>query len=475
MKKILLLSAILVLLLALSSSKQTKTTAPDVILMVDDLEPDLPEQSFEYKFHLPKHLQGGSFDSVGYETSNPDTTMIPLISNEGATLGRVLFYDEKLSALENISCGSCHLQSASFADNKDFSQGVNTLTSRNSMALNDIAWTNNNTFFWDFRGLDIHSAIELPLTDDNEIGADMEEIAEKLANTSYYPSLFEAAYGSSEITEEKVIDALIQFMASITSFNTRFDEGAQNGFANFSSSELRGKDLFANNCSLCHKEGHQFSFFGEIFFNPEEDLELIFEQLGFLFANGLEEQPSDPGLGGWMGEHFSGLYKVPTLRNIELTGPYMHDGRFADLDEVIEHYSSGVVENDWSFGVPIGGFDFNDQEKLDLKNFLLTLTDPTLSQEEKWSDPFASPVGTEELTIEVSVQPNPMDAYSEIIVPDNTQRIDVYITDVSGRLLKRDYFVNDRYIIEKENFTTGMYFVQLLRGKESTSIKLLVK
>jgi cytochrome c peroxidase len=475
MKKIYFFSSIALLLLALSSSKQSRTTAPKVILTVDGTAPNLPSQPFDYQFHLPKHLTGERFDSVGYETSNPDTTLIPLISNEGATLGRVLFYDEKLSALENISCASCHLQSASFADNKAFSQGVNTLTSRNSMALNDIGWTNNNTFFWDFRGADLHSAIELPLTDDNEIGANMEEVAEKLENTSYYPALFENAFGSSEITEAKIIDALVQFMASITSFNTRFDEGSINDFSNFSASELRGKNLFANNCSFCHKEGSQFTFFGDIFFNPNEEFEMIFENFGFLFANGLEEQPSDPGLGGWLGEHFTGLYKVPTLRNIELTGPYMHDGRFSNLDEVIEHYSSGIVQNDWTFSIPIGGFNFAEQEKTDLKNFLLTLTDHSLQSEEKWSDPFATPLGTEELQIEVSVQPNPMDYYSEIILTDNHQRVDVYIMDASGRLLKRDYFTEDRYVIEKGSFTTGVYFVQLLRGHESTSIKLLVK
>lgn len=474
MKKMLLFAALVLFVGLLSSSKDSNSTMGNYIFMVDGNEPDLPTTPFSYEFELPDHLQGRQDTiQVGYETSEPDTTLVPIVSDEGATLGRVLFYDKKLSALENISCGSCHLQESSFADNKALSQGVETLTTRNSMALNDIAWTNNNTFFWDFRGSDLHSAIALPLTDDNEIGADMNDIAAKLRETNYYPQLFRDAYGTPHITQDRIVDALVQFMASITTFNSKFDQGIQNGFSDFSESELNGKELFASNCSSCHKEGSQFAFFGEIF-TQDEGLERALEIFGIFFNNGLESEPTDKGAGEWLREDFAGLYKAPTLRNIEFTAPYMHDGRHETLDEVIEHYSTGIQETSWG-GVPVGGFKFSETEKRDLKNFMLTLSDRSMLTEEKWSDPFGLPTGTDELDIEVTIRPNPMDAFAEIVVTDNSQRIDVQITDMGGRVIKRDYFTSSQYIIEKGNLSTGVYFVRLLRGNESAGYKLIVQ
>ncbi len=476
MKKLTILSIFLALGVGFLSNTDSSSSMNFVFSAVKDA-PELPSFPFNYNIDFPDHIINSNAipdEPTGYNTIDPDTSLARSVTNDGATLGRVLFYDKKLSALEDLSCASCHLASQSFADNKDFSQGVSTLTSRNSMHLNDLGWSKNKGFFWDFRADNLHSGIALPLTDDNEIGADLDDIEVKLQNTEYYPDLFEKAYGESEVSSDRIVDALVQFISSMNSFNSKFDKGAANNFVNFDASEKRGLELFALNCSTCHSEGNGIGFFEPGFsFSLEESI-MFFPNI---LNNGLDHESEDVGVGSWL-EGMEGLFKSPTLRNVELTGPYMHDGRFETLDDVIDFYSEDPVTNDWDSGfIPSGGFQFTVAEKADLKAFMLTLTDRTIGENPKWSNPFSNSVGTtEELDIDVKVMPNPMDLYSDILVDNQAgDRIDISITDASGKTVRSDYFMGNNYRIEKQGFSTGMYYVTLQQKNKLASYKLIVQ
>jgi len=440
--------------------------------------PVLPAENFDYSVEFPEHIINSvpDDDPLGYETIAPNTDLADAVTDEGATLGRVLFYDKKLSALENISCASCHLSTQSFADNKALSQGVESLTTRNSMHLNDIGWTKNKGFFWDFRSDNLHQAVELPLKDANEIGADIFDLMFKLENTDYYPDLFADAYGDAEVTENRILDALSQFMSSINSFNSKFDEGAANGFENFSESEQRGLEIFAEACSSCHSEGNGISFFGDIFFEEDPSLEDFISLFPFGFTNGLQDV-TDMGVGDWIPgmEH---LFKSPTLRNVALTAPYMHDGRLETLDDVIDFYSNEASPDEWDIGlIPLGGFDFTDTQKADLKSFLLTLTDETMGANPKWADPFEGSNSTKgELLADIKIMPNPMHLYSEVHVDNSLgERFDVNIIDGTGRVVKTDYFTTDVYTITKGDFQQGMYYINITKGDEVATYKLAVQ
>ena len=460
-------------------SNFTSDRAASFVMMVVNEEPELPAIPFDYEsVEFPEHLIVSSIEvdtlDMGYGSGGVDTSSFSGITDELATLGRVLFYDEKLSALENISCGTCHDQSLSFTENKDFSEGINSLTRRNSMHLNDLAWTNNGGFSWDMSKNNLHEMIVLPLTDENEIGANMLEIEDKLANTPYYPGLFEEAYGSDEINEERIVNALAQFINSMTTFESKFDKGVENDFSDFTISEFRGKELFSRNCTNCHVQGSELGFFG---FPVEEEINPI-NIFPFFFNNGLPHDEDDAGAGEW-DSFLNDLFKIPTLRNIELTAPYMHDGRFNSLEEVVEHYSEGVVENEWTeVFLPSGGFGFTTQEKSDLVSFLKTLTDKTFITDDRWSDPFNGPSSTNQETgfDNIVLKPNPMSEQA-VIEFDNfdSKMVSVNILSSEGKLIKHDRTTGSSYYLSKADFGTGIYFVELIMDDNRSIQKLIVK
>lgn len=482
MKKAILLTFIcLAGILIFSNFKES--TANFVFTTMND-SPVLPNEPFTYDdVIIPDHLLTPEEDTIttGYGSSGVDPNTLDFLENDKATLGRVLFYDEKLSALENISCASCHDQSLSFTENKSFSEGVSSLTKRNSMHLNDIGWTNREGFFWDMKGTDLHEMIALPLKDENEIGANMADVRLKLSDTYYYPQLFELAYGDQSITEDRIVESLVHFISSMTTFNSKFDQNSANGFADFSESEMKGADIFAVNCGVCHTQGDILSAIFVVDENEEEEFFLNmtpFEVIPFFFNNGLPADEDDKGVGEWNENGFDNLFKLPSLRNIELTAPYMHDGRFSNLDEVIDHYSEDVVENDWSVGlIPEGGFKFSQTEKEDLKAFLLTLTDETFLKNERWSNPFQTTNSTEELEIsDVIVKPNPMDERS-IIEFSNPQDklISMNIYNETGQLIQHKNTRDNFITIEKRDFNSGVYFVELIQDNKRATRKLIVR
>ena len=332
---------------------------------------DLPIETANYKSpDLPNHLSGSGF--VGNT-----------ISNHGATLGRVLFHDKRLSLNNTVSCASCHNQADAFSDTRAFSLGYEGEESlRNSIALGNVRfYYHDRGFFWDERAQSVQEQVRQTVSNHLEMGMDFDALPEKLKQEEFYPLLFKKAYGDNHISSDRIADALAQYVRSVLSFEAPFDKAAiatngsawnmiQSNMATFTAEENRGRALYAQNCSSCH---------GNIVF------------LGKSTANnGLDMVYTDQGVGALTGNSAQmGVFKVPHLRNIELTAPYMHDGRFATLDEVIEHYSSGIqAHQNLDQDLPVGGFGFTAEDKADLKSFLATLTDTEFTQKPMYASPF---------------------------------------------------------------------------------------
>ncbi|MDX1410188.1 MAG: cytochrome c peroxidase, partial [Saprospiraceae bacterium] len=320
-----------------------------------------------------------------------------------ATLGRVLFYDTQLSEDYTVSCASCHRQEFAFADPEALSTGIySRLTDRNSIGLGSFAsfaseYGEGNggssaarSLFWDQRAQTVHSQMIETIANDKEMGMSMTDIVNRLYGQRHYEILFEKAFLSPQVTADGVLDALASFMQAMTADRSRFDVGkpgfgsslfdVSHPFETFSDLENQGKSLFIENCTPCHTRS--------LLTSSSNGLESA--------NNGLDQESLDPGLGGHTGEASEvGLFKIPMLRNVALTGPYMHDGRFATLEEVVDHYNSGVQSHpnlhpaliDSETGQPRQML-FNDDDKAALVAFLNTLTDMGELGTEKFSDPW---------------------------------------------------------------------------------------
>lgn len=352
---------------------------PDEPLPYKVDSPNLPETSFQYEDPvIPLHLQ----EVVQQEK-------LDVITNAGATLGRVLFYDKKLSINNSVSCASCHKQEAGFADPDRFSVGFEgRKTTRNSPSIVNTA--SQASFFWDSRTKNLEDLIRQPILNHIEMGMEsLTELEEKLSMVSYYPDLFEQAFGSSEITDERIASAMTQFINSIISSNSKVDQVTART-TNLSLREDQGERIFFGygRCYLCHS-GPDFRAMPQGFGQPGSSNEN--------WANiGLDSTYTDNGIGrGGSDSLLNGVFKVPSLRNVALTAPYMHDGRFETLEEVLEHYSSEVKSNPgldsrlWqgSSGIP-RRLNFSDEDKEALILYLKTLTDTDLIADQKFSDPF---------------------------------------------------------------------------------------
>lgn len=304
------------------------------------------------------------------------------VTEAGATLGRVLFYDPRLSINNRISCGSCHSQKHGFADPRQFSEGfAGKITSRNAMSIANPSV--NNHFFWDSRVSQLEELALEPVRNHIEMGMEkMDDLVRKLNNTTYYPELFERAFLAEEITADKIASALSQFMCSLISVDSRMDQAMENGFSDFSELEKLGHNIFFSQkamCGSCHSGGNLSA--------PD-------------FPGGGYSQPDIQGTANIglqlvytdNGKH-EGQFKIPSLRNIGVTAPYMHDGRFKTLEEVIEHYDNGIALHknlDAKFRTSDGAKKLNLSaiEKLALIAFLNTLTDENFLKDKRYSDPF---------------------------------------------------------------------------------------
>ncbi len=338
------------------------------------------------------------FHYTSDEASNSDNTPEDnQISDMGATLGRVLFYDKNLSIDNSISCASCHEQKAAFSDNAKFSEGLNgQLTRRNSMTIINSRYYESASFFWDERASTLEEQALMPIQDHTEMGMELEQLEIKLQELDYYPILFKKAFGSSDVTSNRIAQSLSQFMRSIVSVDSKFDKGFEAAgfpedeeqmpdFPNFTAQENLGLDIFYRGrngatCLYCHGTPQHV--------NDEAK------------NNGLSSDYTDKGKGEITGNpSHNGLFKVPSLRNIAKTAPYMHDGRFETLMEVINHYSDNVQNHpnlnfrlkdsdDPSPNSEVLRLNLSQAEKEALVAFLHTLTDDTVLTHEKYSDPF---------------------------------------------------------------------------------------
>jgi cytochrome c peroxidase len=327
--------------------------------------------------------------------STPDYNYLAVSQSEGY-LGRVLFYDKSVSVNNSISCASCHNQALAFSDHKRFSSGFESLTtSRNSPPIQNLmgafgngdigfGTTGNQSLFWDGRENKLEEMVLKPITHNTEMGMrSPEDLVGKLKSTSYYPVLFENAFGSENITVDRISKALAGFVASIESNKSRFDINQNTLVNSFSEQEKRGQDLFFGtyNCNSCH------NLLLPTGYDPSS---LSNEMVNI----GLEMQTEDAGFGGVTqssGDH--GKFKIPNLRNVAVTGPYMHDGRFETLGEVIDHYSTEVKNSPnldprlKANGQPLV-LNIPGEDKADLIAFLHTLTDQNLISNPKYSNPF---------------------------------------------------------------------------------------
>ena len=375
MKKVYIVIAVAAFVVLQSCSKE------DLIQVSVNNEPKLPSTVYNY-----------------YNGENT--------KNHVATLGRVLFYDRLLSKNNSVSCGSCHKQAFAFSDNVQFSIGLNNVkTERNSMAIQnlpsgtffaggigngsddgfglnpvDLIAIQGGGFFWDGRESNLRSLFSRPITNHIEMGiTDMDEVVEKISRQPHYAALFQNAFETPEITVTRMAEAVSTFMESIQSNNSTFDRFLMNSFNPMSAEEQDGYNLFFStyNCGSCHNP-----FPGPYFTDVPKDI-------------GLEKNPMDLGFGGITGKaELMGKFKTPNLRNVALTAPYMHDGRFKSLDEVLEHYSTGIQSSanlDPSLKDQYGNprkMNITEKDKKSLKAFLNALTDYSIVTDVKFSDPF---------------------------------------------------------------------------------------
>jgi cytochrome c peroxidase len=332
--------------------------------------PDLPDE--------PYNLEFGSFPNPDIAADNP-------LTREGVKLGRMLFYEKMLSGNNTLSCASCHNQVTAFSDTNKFSIGINNLPGgRQAMSVFNMAW-HSNEFFWDGRSHLLRDQALKPIQDDLEMDETLINVVSKLKSSSIYPAQFKKAFGTENIDTFLISKALEQFMNSIVSNNSKYDKFLA-GTATLTAEEERGRFLFFTeynpafpnasgaDCQHCHGGSN---FENDKYMNNGIDNDASITDIG---RQKVTNKPSDKG-----------AFKVPTLRNVELTFPYMHDGRFKTLEEVVDHYNlvknSTVLDPSFQQQLP-NGLQLTASDKQALVAFLKTLTDKQLTTDSRYSSPF---------------------------------------------------------------------------------------
>lgn len=325
-----------------------------------EVDPVIKEElpTNDIRFSVP---QGWPQPVYDYST-NPLTT-------EGFVLGRKLFYDTRLSRNNTISCGSCHQQFAAFSHlDHAVSHGIDGLLgTRNAPGLYNLNW--HPSFMWDGGINHIEVQPLGPIANVVEMDEDINNVVVKLQNDADYRRLFREAFGTETITTPLILKAMAQFQGMLVSANSKYDRYLS-GETSLSTSELNGLNLFQQKCNSCHT--------APLFTN--------FQYMN----NGLDSVFADAGRARiTLSAADSGTFKVPSLRNVGLTRQYMHDGRFNTLEEVLDHYSSGVVNSSTISAGVVGGIPMTAQEKQDIIAFLKTLSDYSFINDRRFADPFA--------------------------------------------------------------------------------------
>lgn len=293
------------------------------------------------------------------------------LSQEKIQLGRALFYDPLLSADNTISCASCHSQYNAFAHSDHrLSHGIgDQIGTRNAPALQNLAWS--NTFMWDGAAHHLDAQALAPITNPIEMNESLENIVTKLQKSKRYPKAFYDAYGDSIVTGQRTLLALSQFMVTLVSSNSKYDKVMRKEpGAGFTESESKGYELFKQHCATCHKEP---LFTNNSFANNGLEPDSLLKDIGRMKITGKNED--------------SYLFKVPSLRNVEISYPYMHDGRFPNLQMVLFHYTNGIHQYK-TLSKPLRKkIVLSEDDKRNLVNFLKTLTDEEFLRNKDFSYP----------------------------------------------------------------------------------------
>lgn len=319
--------------------------------------------SFSDIFTTPLYLEVPK----GWPQPKYDFKKNPL-TEESFQLGRHLFYDPILSRDNTISCSSCHLQQTGFTHvDHQLSHGIEgKIGTRNSMALINLAW--NKDFMWDGGVNNLEVQAINPITSPTEMDEKLENVVAKLQNSPKYRTLFTKAYGDDKVTSQRVLKALAQYTVMLKSSNSKYDKVMRKE-ENFTQQEQHGYDLFKTNCASCHKEP---LFADERFEKNGIALDETLNDLGRIKITGKTEDKM--------------RFKIPTLRNIQFTFPYMHDGRFKTLTEVVKHYN--FLGNDKSLPKELAKpMNLSDNDRVDLVAFLQTLTDKEFLFDKRYGFP----------------------------------------------------------------------------------------
>lgn len=320
-------------------------------------DPDLSQNPAPVHFYVPK----GWPEPVYKFENNP-------LTREGFELGRLLFNDPRLSRDNSTSCGSCHQPFAAFAQTgHTFSHGVDGLVgTRNSPGIFNLAW--HPSFFWDGGVNHIESQPLSPIENPVEMDEKLDNIIAKLSQDANYRKRFQTVFGTEEITTQRMMRALTQFMGAMISDNSRYDQYMR-GDINLTPQEISGLSVFEGFCAPCHKPP-------------------LFSDFSFR-NNGLPPSGLNDSGRAHITLQATDLYKfkVPTLRNLRFTPPYMHDGRFNTLDEVLAHYESGITSSTTLDPLLGNGIQMTAQQKEDLKVFLNTLNDERFVTDPRFAEP----------------------------------------------------------------------------------------
>lgn len=362
-----------------SAADPTKKKADDTPVVKPSTQRTLTLPATPYRYadiELPAHFKTAAarrFDNTPRSNA---------VTDAGATLGRVLFYDTRLSANNTKACGSCHLQSRSFSEPNRFSKGfLGVLGDRNAMALVNLRYYPRGRFFWDERARNLEDQVLKPIQSKIELGQDLTKVVQILSQDKNYQELCRKAFGDPEITSKRMSLSMAQFLRSMVSYQSKYDEGmakatsVRSDFKNFTAQENRGKSSFLRRCATCHLPGNQAAHF--IMLRPAN--------------NGLDtdHHKTDGGVGdATLNGGDLGRFKSPSLRNVEFTAPYMHDGRLATLEDVVDHYSRNVKSHPNLDGRVRRARNIRRGEKADLVAFLKTLSDQKFMTDPKFSDPF---------------------------------------------------------------------------------------
>ena len=352
-----------------------------LIVFLASCRPDTPDDPEEQTFQATPYelIIPPFFPPMDIPADNP-------LTEEGVELGRYLFWEKKLSGNNQMSCGTCHLPEHAFSDPMTFSMGIHgDLGTRQSMAIINLGW--GQRFFWDGRAASLEEQVIEPIENPIEMDEDWDHALEELRNDPLYPPMFKAAFGTETINRDRTTKAIASFMRTMISANSKFDR-QRIGQGTLTPLEEAGFNLFLTeggdpslnpggqfgaDCFHCHGFG-DMQFTDNLFNN-----------------NGLDSEFDDPGLMGVTGNPLdAGKFKTPTLRNVEYSAPYMHDGRFATLEEVIEHYNSGGVPSETVspfMKYQTGGLMLEEDDKLELIAFMKCLTDISFMQNPAFSDP----------------------------------------------------------------------------------------